>query len=1225
MNSIYQSVWNEASGAFVAVSEHASGAMKNRSSGTGPGGAAAPAMTSLALALALMTTGACAWAGPVGGVVVAGGANIGGAPGSMVITQTTQNAVLNWQSFNVASGESVRFVQPNSNAVALNRVLGSEPSSILGSLSANGKVFLVNPNGVLFGKGASVNVGGLVASSLDIGDADFMAGHYRFSGSGEGAVANLGAINAPGGYVALLGAHVGNDGVITARLGSVALAAGSAMTLDVAGDGLLNVAIDGGAVSALARNGGLIQADGGQVVLSARAAGGLLQGGVNNSGVIEARTLDNRGGTIRLLGDAVTGQVDVTGTLDASGRGAGQTGGAVQVLGSAVNLTGALVDVSGDAGGGLAQIGGNFHGDGLPSAHGTVIDGAVVHADAVTSGDGGRIAVWSDGATAVNAQLTARGGATGGDGGMIETSGATVKLGAGNRVDTLAPHGKTGTWLLDPVDWTIAEHGGDETPGNVATSLALSDRLISATNDITVADPVVWTTGQKLELNALHNVNINASMTASTNNSAIVLTAGNDVLVDAALTASALGSRIALTAGRDVIATAAVVATGTGAKVVMVAGRDVGTATVTSDGGGSVDLVAGRNVTASDKISADTGAVTMIADNDGTGPASTDSTAGTVLFVGPASVSAQSTTIRFNPVTYAATSTEIANYVTKVTSGAVDARAWAFAQGDNKVYDGQVGATLSLRGNPQVDNDVSLVAGHAAFADANVGNTKAIAFNGYTLAGADQAKFALFAPYGSLAGSGSTTANITPAPLTITANSATKTYGETVALPSSAFTPGGLVPDETIGGVTETSAGTGATASVIGSAYAIVPSNAAGGTFSPSNYAITYVNGTLAVTPAPLTVQAADVSKIYGATVAPTAFTVSGLVNLDTIGSVSEASTGSAAGAGVAGGPYAIVPSTATGGTFTPSNYAITYLNGALTVAPAALLVKADDVTKAYGDIAILGGFTATGLANHERIGSVIETSSGAGAGAAARSYAITASGAAGGTFTPSNYAIRYSSGVLTVRAAVVAPPVVTPPVIVPPVVTPPVVVPPVVIPPVVTPPVVVPPVVAPPVITPPVVSPPVVVPPVSVPPVVVPIVVPVVTPVVTPPVATPPVVVDVQPVITPPAAPPVTVTPAAPASGSGTHANAAPVAPLLSPVAGVPAMAAKASGMIVIQAAAMPTELQSLVAPRAVTIAQAAPAQAVPAAEALPVSDAAHTDPAVTAPRHRARKQDRN
>ncbi|MEO8114726.1 MAG: filamentous hemagglutinin N-terminal domain-containing protein, partial [Phenylobacterium sp.] len=275
------------------------------------------ASSALAGSLAMLLASA-AYALPTAGVVSAGQATIAGTSGGLTITQSSQNAAINWQTFNIGQGEAVQFVQPNARAVALNRVLGADPSTILGKLSANGQVFLVNPNGVLFGATSQVNVGGLVASTLNIQDADFMAGRYRFSGTGAGSVVNQGAIVADGGSVALLGAQVSNRGVISARLGAVSLAGGNAMSLDVAGDGLLNVTVDEGAVGALADNGGLIRADGGRVLMTARSAGALLRTAVNNTGVVEARTLENRNGVISLMGDMASGSVNVSGTLDAS-------------------------------------------------------------------------------------------------------------------------------------------------------------------------------------------------------------------------------------------------------------------------------------------------------------------------------------------------------------------------------------------------------------------------------------------------------------------------------------------------------------------------------------------------------------------------------------------------------------------------------------------------------------------------------------------------------------------------------------------------------------------------------------------------------------------------------------------------------------------------------------------------------------------------------------------
>jgi hypothetical protein len=268
---------------------------------------------------------------------------------------------------------------------------------------------------------------------------------------------------------------------------------------------------------------------------------------------------------------------------------------------------------------------------------------------------------------------------------------------------------------------------------------------------------------------------------------------------------------------------------------------------------------------------------------------------------------------------------------------------------------------------------------------------------------------------------------VDPAALTVTANDAAKTYGQTTTFTGTEFAATGLQNGETIGSVTLASAGAAPTASVAGGPYAITAANATGGTFDPGNYTITYVDGQLTVNPAPLTVTANNAAKSYGQTLtfAGTEFTTSALQNGETVSAVTLASAGAAATAGVAGSPYAIVASNATGGgTFAASNYAITYVDGQLTVNPASLTVTANDAVKSYGQTVTFTGteFTSTGLQNGETIGSVVLASAGAAptAGVAGSPYAITASGAAGGTFNPANYTIGYADGLLTVTPATV-------------------------------------------------------------------------------------------------------------------------------------------------------------------------------------------------------------
>jgi filamentous hemagglutinin family protein len=276
---------------------------------------------------------------PVGGVVKSGAAQIGQSGGQMNIKQSSQNLALNWQSFDIGAGAGVRFEQPSTASVALNRILGPDASRIFGQLSANGQVFLTNPNGILFGPTAQVNVGGLIASSNTLSDADFQAGRYRFGDTGRrAAVTNRGKLAAAdGGYIALLGTEVRNEGSVAARGGEVLLAAGGVITVSLGNGSLIGYNIDRGAARALVDNQRLLNADGGTVTLAAAALPGLLgRAVVNNDGVVEARTIDHQAGVIRLTGDPWGGALKLGGTLDASAPHGGPGG---TVATSAANLS----------------------------------------------------------------------------------------------------------------------------------------------------------------------------------------------------------------------------------------------------------------------------------------------------------------------------------------------------------------------------------------------------------------------------------------------------------------------------------------------------------------------------------------------------------------------------------------------------------------------------------------------------------------------------------------------------------------------------------------------------------------------------------------------------------------------------------------------------------------------------------------------------------------------
>lgn len=280
------------------------------------------AFAAWAAGLYIIGTGATAYALPEGGQVAAGQAAITTAGSTMTIAQQTAQAIINWQNFGIGSGEAVHINQPNSQAILLNRVIGSNPSEIFGQLTANGQVILVNPNGVFFRPGSSVDVGGLTASTLNIANEDFLKGQLRFAGDSQNPVINAGTITAQNGYVNLLAKEVVNEGIIAAQTGSVNLAAGSGMSLDYNGDGKMTVAVTDGAYQSAVANKKLIQADGGLVVMTASGKDALMDSAVNNSGMIQANTLGEATGQISLTGDNIA----TTGTISADGGSNGHGG-----------------------------------------------------------------------------------------------------------------------------------------------------------------------------------------------------------------------------------------------------------------------------------------------------------------------------------------------------------------------------------------------------------------------------------------------------------------------------------------------------------------------------------------------------------------------------------------------------------------------------------------------------------------------------------------------------------------------------------------------------------------------------------------------------------------------------------------------------------------------------------------------------------------------------------
>ena len=410
---------------------------------------------------------------PGGGQLVAGQTSISQAGAAMTVNQSSERAILNWTDFNIGTEASVHFNQPGESAIALNRVVGGDSSSIYGSLTANGQVFLINPNGVVFGAGSHVDVAGLVSSTLNLSDENFLAGNLNFQREGTTAgVVNNGDIQA--GYVALLAPTVLNTGVIVTEQGTSVLAAGDAVTLKLAGSEMLSVAVEKASIDTLVENRHLIQAQDGKVIMTAQSAYEML-GKTVNTGTIAATGILSEGGVIRLVASST---IEQSGMVNADAGNTGN-GGDVRLIADLEN----------------------------PNSF-----------------------------TTISGSISARGGNFSGDGGFIETSATRLNIADSTQIDTGALNGRQGNWLLDPYDFTIAAVNGDMTGSTLSAALASNNVTIQTTDssvscsdttcgtgdssgngDIFVNDAVTWGSGNTLTLSAWRDVYINAPMDATDN------------------------------------------------------------------------------------------------------------------------------------------------------------------------------------------------------------------------------------------------------------------------------------------------------------------------------------------------------------------------------------------------------------------------------------------------------------------------------------------------------------------------------------------------------------------------------------------------------------------------------------------------------------------------------------------------------------------------------------
>ena len=899
MNHIYRLCWNRSLSQWVPASELA---RSNRGGVSRRHVVGQRVMMLSLLSASLGMTGlAHAANGPTGGQIVGGSGQIQQSANTTTIRQNSQSLSLNWQSFDIGADQTVNFVQPGANSVAVNRVLGNTASEIFGHLNANGQVWLINPNGVLFGQGAQVNVGGIVASTLDVAEGTPGSGTVRLAGDGKGKVVNQGSINAAnGGYVALIGNQVSNQGTIRAQLGTVALGGGSAVTLTFSDNHLLHLQVDKSTLNNLAENRQLIVADGGQVLMTAGARDSLLASAVNNTGTVQARSVQDHDGVITLLGGMEAGTVNVGGTLDASAPNGGD-GGHIETSAAHFALAGdakiTTAAPQGKSGGWLidpvdlvidsttaATISGVLNA-------GTPVDEQATHD--ITLNAGATVA-WANAAGIltfdagnninINGTINGAGGVAmnatagtltiGNAGGISAGAGATVNA---NRFTNNAGLNALGTkWNL----YTANPSGnvlGGITPNFIQYGTGLGGSLLGTGNGL------VYSTAASLQITGLAGTvskvydNTNAASFAGTNFVAGGLLNGDKI------TSANGGTYASVNAANGISVTSPgaignfVITDSSGA--IPVFGYTLGTAPVTA----AVGQITPAQLTASI-----TGTPTKT--YDGTTTATLGSgnylisglvggqtiTVNQPNTVGYASAEAGAETITagFKDTNFiAGIGTLLSNYIlpTAATGNGLINKANVVLSGilaDSKVYDGNTLAGLdiinqNLFGIIAGDiGNVTLTQGTGNFASANVGNNQAVSLNGFSLTGGKANDYNLILP-------GNLTASITPKALTIAGVTATgRTYDATTidALGGSAALQGLVAGD---GVSLDTSGAIGNFASPnVGNNIAVTASGFALTGAGTGNYTLTQPTGLSAhITPAPLIISLiGNPTKIYNGT-----------------------------------------------------------------------------------------------------------------------------------------------------------------------------------------------------------------------------------------------------------------------------------------------------------------------------------------------------------------------
>ncbi len=899
---------------------------------------------------------------PTGGQIVSGVGSISQAGAVTTIQQGSQTLQLNWQSFNVGASNTVNFVQPGASSLAVNRILGSTPSAVLGNLNANGQVWLINPNGVMFGPSARVNVGGIVASTLDVDPNSLGSSKRRFSGNGQGSVINQGTITAAdGGYVALIGNRVSNQGLISARLGTIALAGGSAATLTFDGSRLVHIQVDASTLNNLAENNQLMVADGGQVIMTAGAKDALLASAVNNTGKIRAQTVENHDGSIVLLGGMESGTVNVGGTLDASAPNGGN-GGFIETSAAHFNLapgtqiTAAaplgragtwLVDptdltidataastISGTLNGGTNVVeqttasGASGAGVQTPGGNGDIIVAApiswtnaaasltldaynAINVNAGVNGAGG-VTMLARGA---NLTIGAGGSITGGTGVTLSTTGNFVNNAGAAAVST----GTAAPWLIYSTNPTKDATGG-LTPSYIQYNAPYGTTPAASGNGFLYSlAPTITLTGLTGSVTKVYDGTTTANLT-----NANLQTTG---LVNGDVIASATGSYATSNAGTGITVNSPT--TFAGVKVTTAGGIPAYGYQATGRASADIGTITPAPLTAAivnnpTTVYDGTTSATLTASNYSftgfvQGQGATVNQASSVAYASPNAGTGIPVNATFTSTNFVANSgTNLANYTLPTTATGTGTITPAPLNitgliANNKVYDGTRAATLNTGGaaifgvissdNGQVS--LSTAGATGTFATPNVGNGIAVAATGFTLTGAKAGNYTISPPL-YLA------ANITPKSLTITGITASdKVYDATTAaaLNLSNATITGLVPSDTGNVTLSTSGATGAfSQSNVGNNLAVSVNGVTLAGSAASNYSVTAIASGLTanITPAPLTITlVGSPTKVYDGTnhvvLGQSNYTITGFVGGQsaTIGQVSGAYATSHAGTNI--------------------------------------------------------------------------------------------------------------------------------------------------------------------------------------------------------------------------------------------------------------------------------------------------------------------------------------